>query len=63
MQETQVLYLVWEDPWRRKWLTTTVFLPGESHGQRAWQATVRGVTKSQTQLNDYTTTTTSMGSV
>ena len=22
-------------PWRRKWLTTPVFLPGESHGQRS----------------------------
>ena len=21
-------------PWRRKWLPTPVFLPGESHGQR-----------------------------
>ena len=22
-------------PWRRKWLPTLVFLPGESHGQRS----------------------------
>ena len=22
-------------PWRRKWLSTPVFLPGESHGQRS----------------------------
>ena len=22
-------------PWRREWLPTTVFLPGESHGQRS----------------------------
>ena len=22
------------DPWRRKWLPTPVFLPGEFHGQR-----------------------------
>jgi len=22
-------------PWRKKWLPTTVFLPGESHGQRS----------------------------
>ena len=22
-------------PWVRKWLTTPVFLPGESHGQRS----------------------------
>ena len=33
---------------------TPVFLPGESHGQRAWQATVFRVTKSQTQLNKLT---------
>ena len=24
-----------EDPWRREWLPTLVFLPGESHGQRS----------------------------
>ena len=29
-----------------------VFLPGESHGQRAWPATVHGVTKTWTQLSD-----------
>ena len=23
-----------KSPWRRKWLPTPVFLPGESHGQR-----------------------------
>ena len=22
-------------PWRREWLPTTIFLPGESHGQRS----------------------------
>ena len=33
-QETQVRSLGWEDPWRRKWQPTAVFLPGESHGQR-----------------------------
>ena len=25
----------WEDPWRRKWQSTPVFLPGKSHGQRS----------------------------
>ena len=25
-------------PWRRKWQTTPVFLPGKCHGQRAWRA-------------------------
>ena len=35
--------------WRRAWQPTPVFLPGESHGRGAWQATVHRVTKSQTQ--------------
>ena len=34
-------------PWRRAWQPTPVFLPGESHGQRSLEATVRGVTKGQ----------------
>ena len=39
--------------WRRKWQRTPVFLPGESHGYRgAWQATVHGVSMSQTWLSD-----------
>ena len=26
----------WENPlWRRKWQLTSIFLPGESHGQRS----------------------------
>ena len=25
----------WEDPWRRAWKPTPVFLSGESHGQRS----------------------------
>ena len=33
MQETWVLSLGWEDPWRREWQPTPVFLPGEFHGQ------------------------------
>ena len=35
MQETWIQSLGWEDPWRRKWQPTPVFLPGESHGQRS----------------------------
>ena len=36
-------------PWRREWLPTPVFLPGESHGQRSLVGyTVRRVTKSWT---------------
>ena len=44
-----------EIPWRRAWQLTPVFLPGESHGQRAWQATVHGVVKSQTRLKGLST--------
>ena len=35
MQKTWVWSLGWEDPWRRKWQPTPVFLPGKSHGQRS----------------------------
>ena len=35
MRETWVWSLGWEDPWRRKWQPTPVFLPGESHGWRS----------------------------
>ena len=35
MQETQVQSLGQEIPWRREWLPTPAFLPGESHGQRS----------------------------
>ena len=34
MRETWVWTLVRKIPWRRKWQTTPVFLPGKSHGQR-----------------------------
>ena len=34
-QETQVWSLGQEDPWRRKWQPTPVFLPAESHEQRS----------------------------
>ena len=33
MQETWVQSLSREDPWRREWLPTPVFWPGEFHGQ------------------------------
>ena len=35
MQKTQVRSLVQEDPWRRKWQPTPVFLSEKSHGQRS----------------------------
>ena len=34
MWETWVQFLGQEDPWKRKWQRTPIFLPGESHGQR-----------------------------
>ena len=44
-------------PWRRKWQPTPVLLPRKSHGWRSLgQATVHGVTKSQTRLSDFTFT-------
>ena len=35
VQETRVQSLGREDPWRREWQPTPVFLPGESHGPRS----------------------------
>ena len=35
MQETWVRSLGWENPCRREWQPTPVFLPGESHGQKS----------------------------
>ena len=35
MQETRVQFLGGKIPWRREWLSTVVFLPGEFHGQRS----------------------------
>ena len=35
MQETWVWSLVRKIPWKREWLSTPVFLPGEFHGQRS----------------------------
>ena len=53
MQKTRVQSLGWEIPWRREWLHTPIFLPGEFHGQRSGQATVHGIAKRQTQLCDF----------
>ena len=39
-------------PWRRKWHTTPVFLPGESHGQRSLAGYSPWGHKSGTQLSD-----------
>ena len=35
IQEIQVQSLGCKIPWRREWLLTSVFLPGEFHGQRS----------------------------
>ena len=35
MWEIWIRSLSWEDPWRRKWQPTPVFLPGEFHGYRS----------------------------
>ena len=39
-------------PWRRARQPTPVFLPGQSHGQGAWRATVHRVSESWIQLSD-----------
>ena len=40
-------------PWRRKWQPTPVFLLENPMDREAWWATVHGVTKSQTQLSNF----------
>ena len=52
MPETQVQSLGLEDPCRRDWLPTPVFLPGKSMDRGAWRTAVHGVAKSWTQLGD-----------
>ena len=42
-------------PWSRDWLPTPVFLPGEFHGQKSL-ASYSLISKSQTQLSDFTFT-------
>ena len=48
MQETWFHPWVRKILWRREWQPTPVFLPGESHGQRAWWAGVHRTTKGWT---------------
>ena len=52
MQETQVQSLDQEDPWRRKWQPTLVFLLGNPMDRGAWRAAVHGVAQSWTRLSD-----------
>ena len=48
MQKTMVRSLGLEDALEKGIAMYSNTLPGEFHGQRAWRATVHGVTKSQT---------------
>jgi len=48
MLKTWVQSLGWEDPRRRAWKLTPLFLPGESHGQSLVGLRVHRVSKSQT---------------
>ena len=51
MQETQVQFLGQEDPWRREWQPTPVFLPEESHAEKhGWLQSVES--QSQTKLSN-----------
>ena len=52
MQETQVHSLGGEDPLEKEMVTTPVFLPGESRGQRSLMGYSLWVTENQTQLRD-----------
>ena len=54
MQEAWVQSMGWEDPWRREWQPTPVFLPGNSMDRGCWWAIVHGVAKSQTRLSKRT---------
>ena len=40
-------------PWRREWLPTPVFLPGDPLDKGVWRDIDHGVAKSQTQLSSY----------
>ena len=48
-------------PWKRKSQSIPVFLPGKSHGQRAWQAGIHGTAKPRHDLVTKTATVNSNG--
>ena len=54
MWETQVQFLVGKIPWRRNGSPLQYSCLENSMDGRAWQAAVRGLTKSQTRLSDFT---------
>ena len=45
MQETQVRFLGWEIPWRRKWQPTPVCFLENPMDRGAWQAIVHGIAR------------------
>ena len=53
MWETWVWSLDQEDPWRREWLPTPVFLPRGLREQSVWGAPAHGIAKSGTWLSVY----------
>ena len=53
MWKTRVQSLGQEDPLEKEMATTPVFLPVNPMDGGAWQATIHGVTKSQTQLSNF----------
>jgi len=61
MQETLVRSLVLEDPLRKEWQPTPVFLPGEFHGQRSlaghnpWSPKESDTTERLTHTHTHTT--------
>ena len=53
IQETQVLSLGWEDPLEKEMATHSSILAWKNPMDRgAWQATLHGIAKSQTQLSN-----------
>ena len=42
IQEAQVQSLVGKIPWRRRWQSTPVCLPGKSMDRGSWRATING---------------------
>ena len=52
MQVIRVQSLGQEDPLRRAWQPTPVFLPGDPMDRGAWWAIVHGVVKSQARLSN-----------
>ena len=53
IQEMWLQSLGWEDPWRRKWQPTPVFLLENCMDREAWRATVLAGTKTRTILSDW----------